>query len=92
MTDERYNFVPREYWPRLGPAFQGINVNIASIQDDLAALAAGGGGGGGAMPATVPLVSMSPTTRPTTDANVTVLFFTATQPTAALPNDRWFQS
>ena len=47
MTDERYDFVPREYWPHLGPAFQGINVNIASIQDALAALAAGGGGGGG---------------------------------------------
>ena len=46
MTDERYNFVPREYWPRLGPAFQGINVNIASIQDALADIAAGGGGGG----------------------------------------------
>ena len=46
MTDERFDFVPREYWPRLGPAFQGINVNIASIQDALADIAAGGGGGG----------------------------------------------
>ena len=42
MTDERFDFVPREYWPRLGPAFQGINVNIASIQDALAAIAASG--------------------------------------------------
>lgn len=40
MTDERYNFVPREYWPRLGPAFQGIDVNLGSIQNDMAALGA----------------------------------------------------
>ena len=46
MTDERYNFVPREYWPRLGPAFQGIDRDLDAIQNDMAALAAGGGGGG----------------------------------------------
>ena len=49
MTDERFDFVPREYWPRLGPAFQGIDRDLDAIQNDMAALGAqittGGGGG-----------------------------------------------
>ena len=50
MAEQRYQYVPRERWHWLGPAYQGIDA-------DLRALEAGSGGSGGE-PAVADLTSI----------------------------------
>lgn len=44
MARKRYTRIPQGLWPYLGPAFDGVDMDIADLE---AAVAAGGGGAGG---------------------------------------------
>lgn len=44
MARKRYTRIPQGLWPYLGPAFDGVDMDIADLE---AAVAAGGGTGGG---------------------------------------------
>ena len=39
MAEQRYQYVPRDMWPWLGPAFKGIDADLRTLET-------GGGGGG----------------------------------------------
>ena len=40
MAEQRYQYVPRDMWPWLGPAFRGVDADLRTLES------AGGGGGG----------------------------------------------
>ena len=46
-TPQRYAKVAAWNWPYIGPAFQGIDLDLSDIEMSVAALQAGGGGGSG---------------------------------------------
>ena len=50
MAEQRYQYVPRESWPWLGPAFKGIDADLRTLES--------GGGGGGGEPAVTDLTTV----------------------------------
>ena len=46
-TPQRYAKVAAWNWPYIGPAFQGIDLDLSALETSVAALQAGGGSGGG---------------------------------------------
>lgn len=44
---QRYEKVAAWNWPYIGPAFQGIDMDLSALETSVAALQAGGGGTGG---------------------------------------------
>lgn len=46
-TPQRYAKVAAWNWPYIGPAFQGIDLDLQALESSVAALESGGGGTGG---------------------------------------------
>lgn len=53
-TPQRYAKVAAWNWPYIGPAFQGIDLDLSALETSVAALQAGGGTGGGGDPVELP--------------------------------------
>lgn len=51
-TPQRYAKVAAWNWPYIGPAFQGIDLDLSALEMSVAALQAGGGGTDGEPPVT----------------------------------------
>ena len=51
-TPQRYAKVAAWNWPYIGPAFQGIDLDLSALETSVAALQAGGGGTGGELTVT----------------------------------------
>ena len=49
MAEKRYQYVPRDMWPWLGPAFKGIDADLRTLET---------GGGGGGEPAVADLTTV----------------------------------
>ena len=52
MAGKRYEYTNHVDWPYIGPAFQGIDLDLSALETSVAALQAGGGGTGGEPPVT----------------------------------------